>query len=202
MTWPGHRGLPRAGLLAPAAVALVSVLGLGRLGASGTPALTVGPGDGLTIQGSNIECVVSIAAPRAIVCGIGQKSLLPHSYAFTVADKGAAIFGASGSQEVVARQLNPALSSSPFPVALHKPTNYVLAKHAHVILGGTHIACASLLEAHGVQTFGCGAYDTASGTSGYYVAGSYAVTISDQFIGILEAGKLGAQSIVAEEKQP
>jgi hypothetical protein len=69
-------------------------------------------------------------------------------------------------------------------------------------LGGTHIACGSLVESNGLEAFGCGAYDTTSGTSGYYVAGTYAVSISDRFIGILEAGKLGAQTVVAEEKQP
>jgi hypothetical protein len=138
-----------------------------------------------------------------MVCGIGHKSLLPKSFAFTVADKGAAIFVATGSQQVIARDLNPAIPGPVFASALHKPTNYVLSKHEHVILGGTHLACGALpIDNQTVETFGCGAYDTATGTSGYYVAGTYAVTISDQYVGILKAGKLGHQTVLAVEKQP
>jgi len=172
--------------------------------ATGTPTITVGPGDAMTIQGSNIECFVSTTAPRAIVCGIArQKSLLSNSYATTVADKGAAIFIATGSQQTVAREINPAISGAPFKGSPHKPTTYVLAKHEHVILAGTHIACGSLeIDENSVQTFGCGAYNTSTGTSGYYVAGTYATTISDQYAGVLRVGKNGAQTVVAVEKQP
>ena len=102
-----------------------------------------GPGDGVDIQGSDIECVVSTSGPRAMVCGIGHKSLLPKSFAFTVADKGAAIFVATGSQEVIARDLNPAIPGPEFANALHKPTTYRLSKHEHVIVGGTHLACGA-----------------------------------------------------------
>ena len=189
-------------------VAVLPVLAFANTSGASTPAtsvptITVGPGDGVDIQGSDIECVVSTSGPRAMVCGIGHKSLLPKSFAFTVADKGAAIFVATGSQEVIARDLNPAIPGPAFASALHKPTTYLLSKHEHVIVGGTHLACGALpIDNQSVETFGCGAYDTATGTSGYYVAGTYAVTISNQYIGILKAGKLGAQTVVAEEKQP
>lgn len=189
-------------------VALLPVLAFANTGeasraAISVPTITVGPGDGVNIQGSDIECVVSTSGPRAMVCGIGHKSLLPKSFAFTVADKGAAIFVATGSQQVIARDLNPAIHGPAFASAPHKPTNYVLSRHEHVIVGGTHLACGALpIDNQTVETFGCGAYDTATGTSGYYVAGTYAVTVSEQYIGILRAGKLGAQTVVAEEKQP
>jgi len=189
-------------------VALFPVLAFANTSAASTPAtstptITVGPGDGLNIQGSDIECVVSTSGPRAMVCGIGAKSLRPKSFAFTVADKGAAIFVATGSEQVIARDLNPAIPGPAFANAPHKPTNYVLSKHEHVIVGGTHLACGALpIDNQTVETFGCGAYDTATGTTGYYVAGTYSVTISDQYVGILKVGKLGAQTVVAKEKQP
>jgi hypothetical protein len=189
-------------------VALLPVLAFSNASKASTPAatvptITVGPGDGVDIQGSDIECVVSTSGPRAMVCGIGHKSLLPKSFAFTVADKGAAIFVATGSQEVIARDLNPAIPGPEFANAPHKPTTYLVSKHEHVIVGGTHIACGALpIDNQSFETFGCGAYDTATRTSGYYVPGTYAVTISQQYIGILKAGKLGAQTVVAAEKQP
>ncbi len=171
--------------------------------ATGVPTITVGPGDGVDIQGSDIECVVSTSGPRAMVCGIGHKSLLPKSFAFTVADKGAAIFVATGSQVVIARHHTPAIPGPAFATAPHKATTYLLSKHEHVIVGGTHLACGALsIDNQSLETFGCGAYDTATATSGYYVSGTYAVTISERYIGILKAGKLGAQTVVAEEKQP
>jgi hypothetical protein len=186
-------------------VTLVAVLGLavGGADASGTPTITVGPGDSMTIQGSDIYCAVSTTAPRAIVCGIigNQKSLRPKSYAVTVADKGAVEFVATGSQQVVGRGINPAISGAPFKGSTHKPSSYVLAKHEHVILAGTHIACGAL-QIDDKQTFGCGFYNTSSGVSGYYVAGTYATTLSDQFAGILRAGKNGVQTLVADYKQP
>ncbi len=37
---------------------------------------------------------------------------------------------------------------------------------------------------------------------GYYVAGTFATTISEQNAGILRVGKAGAESLVAYEKQP
>jgi hypothetical protein len=186
-------------------VTLAAMLWLAVEGAdaSGTPTITVGPGDSMTIQGSDISCVVSTTAPRAIVCGIigNQKSLRPKSYATTVADKGAAEFIATGSQQIVARGTNPAISGAPFNGSSHKPTSYVLATHEHVILAGSHVACGSLLiEAK--QTFGCGIYNTSSGLSGYYVAGTYAATLSGQFAGILRAGKNGVQTVVADYKEP
>lgn len=186
-------------------VALVAVLGLavGKASASATPTITVGPGDSMTIQGSDIYCAVSTTAPRAIVCGIigSQKSLRPNSYAITVADSGAVEFIATGSRQVVGRGKNPAVSGAPFKGSSHKPTSVVLAKHEHVILAGTHVACGSL-QIDGKQTFSCGIYNTSSGLSGYYVAGTYATTLSDQFAGILRAGKNGVQTLVADYKQP
>ena len=86
-----------------------AVLGLAvaRTDASGIPTITVGPGDVMTIQDSNIQCAVSTTAPRAVVCGIGsEQSLLPNSYAVTVADKGAVLFVATGSQRIIARGIN------------------------------------------------------------------------------------------------
>ncbi len=188
-------------------VALFPVLALANASAASTPAtsapfVTVGPGDGLSVQGSDIECVVSTSGPRAIVCGIGGKSLRPKSYAFTVADKGAAIFVATGTEKVIARDLNPTLAGPAFANAPHKPTEYLVSRREHVIVGGTHLACGALpIGTPAVETFGCGAYDTAAGTAVYYVAGTYSVTISEQYIGILKAGKAGAQSVVAEEKE-
>jgi hypothetical protein len=138
-----------------------------------------------------------------MVCGIGGKSLRPKSFAFTVADKGAAIFVATGTEQVIARDLNPSIPGPPFATAPHKATNYLLSRHEHVIVGGTHLACGSLpIDNQTVEAFGCGAYDTATATTGYYVAGTYSVSISDQYVGILKVGKLGAQTVVAEEKQP
>jgi hypothetical protein len=184
-------------------LAAVLVLALARVGDQGTPTVTVGPGDVMTIRGSDIECVVSTTPPRAIVCGIGGQKSVPNSYAITVADRGAAIFVATGSQQTVARAINPAIPGAPFKGRSHKPGSYVLAQHEHVVLTGTHVACAALLiDDNKLQTFGCGIYNTSTGTSGYYVAGTYAATISDQFAGILRAGKNGAQTVVADEKQP
>ena len=176
-------------------VALLPVLAFANTGeasraAISVPTITVGPGDGVNIQGSDIECVVSTSGPRAMVCGIGHKSLLPKSFAFTVADKGAAIFVATGSQQVIARDLNPAIHGPAFASAPHKPTNYVLSRHEHVIVGGTHLACGALpIDNQTVETFGCGAYDTATGTSGYYVAGTYAVTTSTMRRIVASSGK-------------
>lgn len=184
-------------------LAAVLVLALAKVGASGTPTVTVGPGDVMTIRGSDIECVVSTTPPRAIVCGIGTQKSVPNSYAITVADRGAAIFIATGSQQTVARAINPAIPGAPFKGGSHKPASYVLAQHEHVVLAGTQVACGALLiDGNRLQTFGCGIYNTSTGTSGYYVAGTYAATISDQFAGILRAGKNGAQTVVADEKQP
>ena len=189
-------------LLARGALAVVvAVLGLAvtRADATDTPTITVGPGDVMTIQGSNIQCAVSTTAPRAVVCGVGsQQSLLPNSYAITVADKGAVLFVATGSQRIIARGINPAISGAPFTGSSHKPTSYVLAKHEHVILAGTHIACAALIV-NGVQTFGCGALHS---LAGYYIAGTYAATISGHYVGILRVGENGAQTVVARENQP
>jgi hypothetical protein len=172
--------------------------------ATSTPTITVGPGDGLSIQGSDIECVVSTSGPRAMVCGIGGKSLRTKSFAFTVADKGAAIFMATGTEQVIARYLNPAIPGPALANVAHKPANYVLSRNEHVIIGGTHLACgSSQIEDHTVEAFGCGAYDTATAaTSTGYYAGTYSVSISSQYVGILKIGKLGAQTVVAEEKEP
>jgi hypothetical protein len=189
-------------LLFPLVALVASAAMLEPASASATPTITVGPGDAMSVRGSDIECVVSTAAPRAIVCGIGsEKALSPRSYAITIADKGAAIFVATGSQRTVARAINPAISGAPFKGSSHKPTSYVVAQHEHVILAGTHVACGALLIDQN-ETFGCGIYKTSSGTSGYYVAGTYAVTLSDRFAGILRAGKNGAQTVVAEDKEP
>jgi hypothetical protein len=120
-----------------------------------------------------------------------------------VADKGAAIFVVSGTQQVIARDLNPAIPGPGFPNAAHKAAGYVVSRHEHVIVDGTHIACGSLpIDNQTVEAFGCGAYDLATSTSGYYVAGTYSVSISGEYVGILKVGKLGAQTVVAEEKEP
>ena len=195
--------------LAPALiVAVLPVLALVNTSAASapttsTPTISVGPGDALSVQGSDIECVVTTSAPRAMVCGIGAKSLRPKSFAFTVADKGAAIFVVSGTQQVIARDLNPAIPGPGFPNAAHKAAGYVVSRHEHVIVDGTHIACGSLpIDNQTVEAFGCGAYDLATSTSGYYVTGTYSVSISGEYVGILKVGKLGAQTVVAEEKEP
>ena len=134
-----------------------------------------------------------------VVCGIGsQQSLLPNSYAITVADKGAVLFVGTGSQRIIARGTNPTISGAPFNGSSHKPTSYVLTKHEHVILADTHIACASL-QVNGVQTFGCGALHS---LAGYYIAGTYAATISGKYAGILRVGEDGYQTVVARENQP
>ena len=185
-------------------VALVGLLGLAvaSAGASGTKTITVGPGDAITIQGSNIQCVVSTSSPRAIVCGIGsKKSFRPHSYAITVADEGAAIFVATGSQQVVAREINPAISGTPIKGSSHKPTSYVLANGEGVMVAGTHVECGSVrTDDNTLQTIGCGIYNASS--HGYYAAGTYAATVDDKYAGILRAGKNGAQTVVDTEKQP
>jgi hypothetical protein len=189
-------------------VALLPALAFSGTSAASTattnvPTIAVGPGDELSVQGSDIECVVTTSGPRAMVCGVGAKSLRPKSFAFTVADKGAAIFVVTGTQEVIARDLNPAIPGPAFPNPPHKAAGYVLSKHEHVILDGSHIACGSLpIDNQTVEAFGCGAYDVGTSTSGYYVDGTYSVSISDQYVGILKVGKLGAQTIVAEEKEP
>jgi hypothetical protein len=190
-------------------VAVFPVLAFANTGAASTPAtttptITVGPGDGLSVKGSDIECVVSTSAPRAVVCGIGGKSLRTKSFAFTVADRGAAIFTASGSDEqVVARYLNPAISGPVFANAAHKATNYVLSKNGRIIVGGTHIACEGLpASKQTAQTFACGAYDTAKPSAGYYIDGTYSVSINGQYVGISKVGELGAQTLVADENEP
>jgi hypothetical protein len=189
-------------------VALFPVLAFANTSAASaaptsTPTISVGPGDALSVQGSDIECVVTTSPPRAMVCGIGTKSLRPKSFAFTVADKGAAIFVVTGTQQVIARDLNPAIPGPGFPNAAHKAAGYVVSRHEHVIVEGTHIACGSLpIDNQTVEAFGCGAYDLATSTSGYYVAGTYSVSISGEYVGILKVGKLGAQTVVAEEKEP
>jgi hypothetical protein len=72
-----------------------------------------------------------------------------------------------------------------------------------VVLEGTNIVCQSgLAKTGGAETFGCGAYTTSSGSSGYYLAGTFATTISDQSAGILRVDKAGAESLVAYEKEP
>ena len=186
------------------AVAPLAVLALAAAtaGAASPPTVTVGPGDTLTIQGSDIRCVISTSVPRAIVCGIaGQKAARPQSYAITVADAGVAIFAATGSQKVVARQINPAVSGAPIQSPRHKPSHYVLTKHEDVLLAGTHVECAAvLIDKHTRQTIGCGVLNASSG--GYYVAGTYAATLSDLYAGILRAGTKGIQTVVAIQKQP
>jgi hypothetical protein len=185
-------------------LALAGLLGLAvaSAGASGIKTITVGPGDAVAIRGSDIQCVVSTASPRAIVCGVGtKKSLRPHSYAITVADTGAAIFVATGSQQLVAREINPSISGPPIKGSSHKPTSYVLANGEGVMVAGTHVECGSVrTNANTLQTIGCGIYTASSG--GYYAAGTYSATVDDKYAGILRAGKNGAQTVVATEKQP
>jgi hypothetical protein len=205
--WPGLRArccLVRLLWLMPGLlVALVGVLGLAvaSADASGIKTVTVGPGDAIAIHGSDIECVVSTTAPRAIVCAIGSKKALRlHSYAVTVADKGAAIFVATGSQQVVAREINPAITGAPIKGSGHKPTSYVLANGEGVLVAGTHVECGSVrIDDNTLQTIGCGIYNASSGR--YYAAGTYAATVDDKYAGILRAGKNGAQTVVATEKQ-
>lgn len=189
----------RGSLVPLVAVSAVAVAGAS---ASSTPTITVGPGDTMAIQGSDIHCVISTTLPRAIVCGIAsQNSTRPHSYAITVADKGVAIFAATGSQQVVAREINPAISGPPNKRASHKPTRYVLAQSEHVLLAGTHVECATvLIDKHTRQTIGCGVLNESS--AGYFISGSYAGTLSDLYAGILRAGKNGAQTVLAVQKQP
>jgi len=185
-------------------LALVGGLGVAAAGAgaSGIKTVTVGPGDAIAIRGADIECVVSTTAPRAIVCGIGsKKSLRSHSYAITVADKGAAIFAATGSQQVVAREINPVIPGAPITGSSHKPTSYVLANGEGILVAGTHVKCGTVrIDGNTLQTIGCGIYNASSG--GYYFAGSYSATVDDKYAGILRAGKNGAQTVVAVEKQP
>jgi len=180
----------------------VAALASATAGASGIKTITVGPGDGIAIRGSNIECVVSLKAPRAMVCGIGNaKALRTNSYAITVADRGAAIFVATGSQRTVARALNPAISGASIRGSAHKPTNYVITNGEGVLVEGTHVECGTArVDNAKVQAIGCGVYNAASGA--YYINGTYAATVDDDFAGIVKAGKRGAQRVVATEKEP
>jgi hypothetical protein len=184
-------------------VAVLGVFGFAVAGASGsgTKTITVGAGDSVAIRGSDLECVVSTTVPRSIVCAIGSKrSLRPHTYAITVADKGAAVFVATGSQQVVARALNPAISGASIKGANHKPASHVLANGEGVLVTGTHVECGSArINNNKLETIGCGIYNASSGR--YYVAGTYAATIDDKYAGILRAGKNGAQTVVAVKKQ-
>jgi hypothetical protein len=184
-------------------VALLAVLAFAaNAAASSPPTITVGPGDALAVKGSDIQCVISTSTPRAIVCGLaGQKSARAHSYAMTMADEGVAIFAATGSHKIVARAINPSVSGPAIKGSGHKPAHYVLANHEDVLVAGTHVECAAIMiDNHTRQTIGCGILNASSG--GYYVAGTYAATLSDHYAGILRAGTKGAQTVVAIQKQP
>jgi hypothetical protein len=168
-----------------------------------TPTITVGPGDTMTVQASDIQCAVLKTVPLAIVCGlVSHRALRPNSYAIRSAEVVEEIVQTSGHHQVVARSTNPVVEGAPFRTTDGHPSNFTLAKHEYVLLEGTHIVCQSGLAKNDVQTSGCGAYSISSGTSGYYVAGSFATTISDQNAAILRVGKAGAESLVAYEKQP
>lgn len=188
--------LARVCLLASVALVTAAVAG-----AASVPAVTVGPGDSISVKGSNLVCVVSTGTPRSIACGISSKtSVLAHSYAISMADRGAAIYAATGSQQVVARDLNPPLLGSTLPSSTHKSTDYLVATYEHILVGGTHIECAPVLIDGGPrQAVGCGIMDS---PSGYFVEGTYAATLSDQSAGITRAGADGAQTVVAIRDEP
>ena len=192
------------------AIVLVPLLLAGMLGLQMTTVpsgaaqtMTVVPGDTMSIQGSDIECVVPTTSPVSIVCFLtSHGGLQANSYAIRSAERDVGIIRATGDHRVLFRASNPAVAGAPAGTSARQPLSLALATHEYVVVGGTHIVCQSGAAAHGrLQTFGCGAYSTSSRSS-YYVAGSYATTISDQNAGILRVGKGGAESLVAYEKQP
>jgi hypothetical protein len=189
-----------AGLLMAGALSLTMT----SAASQSTPTLIVVPGDTMVVQGSDIDCAVPTSAPLAIVCGVvSHGALRPKSYAIRSAEVTEEIVRATGDHRVVVRATNPAIAGAPFGTTDRKASSFTIAKHEYVVLEGTHIVCQSgPAETGGAETFGCGAYSTSSGGSGYYVAGTFATTISEQNTGILRVGKAGAESLVAYEKQP
>jgi hypothetical protein len=170
-------------------------------GASSTSTIASEPGDTFSIQGTDFQCGAATTGPRAMVCFIGSKQTArAHSYATSATDQGVLIFAATGSHQVVAKKLSPALPGPLLTGSSHKPTHYTLTKTQHVAVVGSHILCSSGTDANGYQTFACGLL-TASEHS-YWVPGTYGSVISDQGAYILLAGKSGSHAAVAFKKQP
>jgi hypothetical protein len=189
---------------------LAGVLGLASTSATtgstsqSTRTITVVPGDTMAVQGSDIDCGVPTTAPPAVICAIvTHGALRPNSYATRSAQAADEIVRATGDHRVVFRASNPKIKGLPFGITDRTSANFTLAKHEYVVLEGTNVVCQSgLAKTGGAETFGCGAYSSSSLSSGYYLAGTFATTISDQNAAILRVGKAGAESLVAFEKQP
>ncbi len=186
---------------------LVALVVLAALAASSAVAgassnvIAAEPGDTFSIQGSDIQCGVATSGPRAIACYIGtRQSQRAHSYATDALDQGAFIFAATGNHQVVAKKDNPALTGPVQGGQSHKPTHYTLTKTQRVAVIGTHIQCATGVDANGDQTFGCGLLTATE--YNYWVPGTYGTVISDEGAYILLAGKNGSHTAAAFKKQP
>ena len=149
---------------------------------------------------------VPTSVPLAIVCGVvSHGALRPKSYAIRSAEVTEEIVRATGDHRSLVRATNPVIAGAD-PSALARSHGLELYdRHARVrgdSSGTTSFASQDQPRLAAQETFGCGAYSTSSGGSGYYVAGTFATTISEQNAGILRVGKAGAESLVAYEKQP
>jgi hypothetical protein len=185
-------------------LAAVLVLSAATAQAGPTATITVQAGDGLAIKGSDIQCGVSSALPQSIACVVGtQAAAKAGSYGFTIADQGAAIFSASGTKQIVARETNPAIVGTPVKssYSTKKAKGYVLAAGENMLIAGTHLWCErQQASKNAPQALECGVLTTSS--KGHYVPGTYIAVLSDKAVAIMRAGKNGSQTQVAVRKQP
>lgn len=183
-------------------IGIVAVLTLANVsaGATGTM-LAAEPGDTFSIGGTDFQCGVPAAGPGTIVCYLGTTTTArDHSYAFTALDAGVTLFEPTGSQQVVAKDDNPALSGSAQGAPSHKPAHYTISRSQHLAVIGSHIQCNSGTDPSGDPTFACESFTASEHI--YAVPGTYITVISDKGAYILLAGKDGSHTTVAFEKQP
>lgn len=189
---------------------LVVVVGVLALAAASAPAagpvtLTVELGDRLAVQGSDIQCGVPTGTAPEMVCFVGSRQTpVAGSYGVAVSDKDTEIFGASGSQTIVAQEANPSVSGALVKGSTNKLTTFTISNGEDLLVAGSHVACAAVRTDGGtVQAFSCGVIVGASLTANtYFASGSYGASISAQNAGITRSGANGAATLVALEKQP
>lgn len=188
-------------------VLVVGVLALmaARGFAAGPVTLTVGVGDRLAVQGTDIQCGVPTGTSPVMVCFVGSRQTpVAGSYGVGVSDKDTEIFDASGSQTIVAQEANPSVSGALVKGSTSKVTTFVISNGEDVLVAGSHVACAAVrIDGGTVQAFSCGVIVGASLTaSTYFATGSYSASISAQDAGITRAGANGAATAVLLEHQP
>src|SRR4029077_4111181 len=112
--------------------------------ASGTTLIVLSPGDRVAVAGTGLQCTVSHAPPRTIVCGIGTASRpTPGSYAFAVADNAALLLKAlpSGQPTLVVEKRQPNLTGAGFPLTIKPPRARTARRNTALEVAGTHIVC-------------------------------------------------------------